>query len=203
MKTASHKIIPENCSINGSGITYPCDNGNSYTSVPGPQRPGGVPTWASVSRCPQGRDNSEVQSPSPASVDVVNGSLSMRAVPHGVILKDAEDTDMARNRGHLVCVPFLATVSLWQMSDFTSLEMGPLWTRKPAAVSKCSFSQPKAHTVLRHVPNVCRHGPLPCCSRALTIQSPAEATAVVQTRWSFRAHSVPSKNSHRSYQFTL
>lgn len=40
------------------------------------------------------------------------GALPIGAVPHGVIPRDAEDTDMARNRGHLVCVPFLATVSL-------------------------------------------------------------------------------------------
>lgn len=31
---------------------------------------------------------------------------------------------------HLACVPFLAAVSLWQMSDLASLEMGPLWTWK-------------------------------------------------------------------------
>lgn len=103
-------------------------------------------------------------------------------------------------RGHLACVPFLATVSLGQMSNLASLEMGPLWTWKAAVISKCSFSQPKTHTALRHVPNVWKYGQLPCCPQALMIKSPAEAPAAVQTRCSFRAHLVLNKNSHRSYQ---
>ena len=92
-------------------------------------------------------------------------------------------------------------LSLWQMSDLASLEMSPLWTWEAAVVSKCSFSQPKTHMVLRDVPNVWKYGQLPCCSRELMSWSPAEAKAVVQIHSPFRAHLVLNKNSHDSYTF--
>lgn len=54
---------------------------------------------------------------------------------------------------------------------------GPIMDLESCIISKCRLAQPKKHAVLSDVPNVWEYGQLPCCSQALTSQSPAEAKA--------------------------
>lgn len=144
----------------------------------------------------------------------LSGDFSIRAVPHqpphklvfcqrpsGFNLKDAEEADSADNKRPPCMCPFPGHGVTWTGVRLSITRDGTIMDLKSCCHSKCSFSQPKTHTVLRHAPNGWKYGQLPCCPQALMIESPAEAQAVVQTHCSFRAHLVLNKNSHHSYQF--
>lgn len=120
--------------------------------------------------------------------------------PNRFNLRDAEESNAASNKRPPWACPFLARVSLWQMSDLASLEMSALWNWKAVVISARSFSQPNTHGA---------QGGAKCggiwanfpAVHSTNVLMPSRSCGCRQTHRSFRAHLVLNKNSPHDYKF--